>query len=184
MIGLVDQGLPAPLIPELQTPRHAPLKLQLARSSPVLGADPPETPECLAAGRPSTMFDPTETAARRTCGVRPNRSLRRVSPSHNVPLSGRLRGIVLLPALPFDRVPLRVQPYHRTTVPPYHRSTVPPFHRSTVPPYHRSTVPPFHRHWGHRNTLDGTVRSRVAAMSDGSAMKNDVLFVFPKRISK
>jgi hypothetical protein len=32
--------------------------------------------------------------------------------------------------------------------------------------------------------LDGTVRSRVAAMSPGSGRKNNVLFQFPKRTSK
>lgn len=36
---------------------------------------------------------------------------------------------------------------------------------------------------GQRKILDGTVRSRVEAMSDGSGRKNVVLSVFPKRIS-
>ena len=50
--------------------------------------------------------------------------------------------------------------------------------------YHRTTVPPYYRHCGQRNTLAGTVRSLVAAMSLGSARKNVVLFVFEKRSSK
>src|SRR5204863_11901 len=40
--------------------------------------------------------------------------------------------------------PIKIPPFHHSTIPSFHHSIIPPFHHSTIPSLHHSIIPPFH----------------------------------------